>query len=698
MGNKYISRDNLEFVIDGLKIGTQADWNENDKTASGYVRNRTHWEETNKITLVDNLTSEDYAGDNSPQCNFIPDQKYNVVWNGILYEDLVCWFDEGYNVIGNSEELPFYIDDDGGDSLYIEASEDEPWTISIVHLQREIYQINEKYIPDSIARARDVMNATNPVGTGSFSLNRKAGTITGLRSHAEGYETTASGSSSHAEGYETTASGHYGSHAEGENTIASGRSSHAEGANTEASGNFSHAEGTNTEASGVYSHAEGANTTASGDYSHTEGSGTRSNSRSQNVIGEYNITEELATYIQKKSKTTSLSTVGSLTKIYYSKTYSFNEETGKYTLTGDVGSNPDSAIYQNKTYYFINGNASGATMYYNASGGYASDASLRLYAGAILYTASAAKSNRSIYAHIIGNGTSSKRSNAHTLDWDGNAWYQGDVYVGSTSGTNKDEGSKKLATEEYVDAVSALVGDTSVADQISTAIAAKADLANGQYYVTASTSDGAAYTATVPGITALTAGISFIMIPAAVSTTKGPTLNVNGLGAKYIRRRLSSGATVDEGYTTTWLTKNKPFRVMYDGAQWIVEGHNKPVAADIYGTITATNDSDGNKIVDTYVTKTDWQNALPKSTSISILAASWTGSANPWSQVVTVNGVTANSKVDLQPTATQIIDLQNNGVALMTENNSGVITVYALGNKPTSDYTMQVLITETISV
>lgn len=32
------------------------------------------------------------------------------------------------------------------------------------------------------------------------------------------------------------------------------------------------------------------------------------------------------------------------------------------------------------------------------------------------------------YAHIVGNGTSdSKRSNAHTLDWEGNAWYAGSV-------------------------------------------------------------------------------------------------------------------------------------------------------------------------------------------------------------------------------------------------------------------------------
>lgn len=56
------------------------------------------------------------------------------------------------------------------------------------------------------------------------------------------------------------------------------------------------------------------------------------------------------------------------------------------------------------------------------------------------------------YVHIVGNGVGAdKRSNAHTLDWEGNAWFSGDVYTGSTSGTNRDEGSKKLASEDYVD-------------------------------------------------------------------------------------------------------------------------------------------------------------------------------------------------------------------------------------------------------
>ena len=51
------------------------------------------------------------------------------------------------------------------------------------------------------------------------------------------------------------------------------------------------------------------------------------------------------------------------------------------------------------------------------------------------------------YAHIVGNGTSnSERSNAHTLDWDGNAWYQGDIRVG---GTSYDDG-KTVETETTI--------------------------------------------------------------------------------------------------------------------------------------------------------------------------------------------------------------------------------------------------------
>lgn len=57
--------------------------------------------------------------------------------------------------------------------------------------------------------------------------------------------------------------------------------------------------------------------------------------------------------------------------------------------------------------------------------------------------------NDDLYAHIVGNGhynyeiTDSIRSNAHTLDWYGNAWYQGNITVGPDK--------KMLVTADYVD-------------------------------------------------------------------------------------------------------------------------------------------------------------------------------------------------------------------------------------------------------
>jgi hypothetical protein len=85
---------------------------------------------------------------------------------------------------------------------------------------------------------------------------------------------------------------------------------------------------------------------------------------------------------------------------------------------------------------------------------------------------------------------------------------------------------------------------------------------------------------------------------------------------------------------------------------------------------------------------------LPRIATVTLASNAWTGSASPYSQVVAVNSVTVSSKIDLQPTAQQIVSLQNDDIALMAENNAGTVTFYALGGKPAVDYTMQVLLTE----
>ncbi len=85
---------------------------------------------------------------------------------------------------------------------------------------------------------------------------------------------------------------------------------------------------------------------------------------------------------------------------------------------------------------------------------------------------------------------------------------------------------------------------------------------------------------------------------------------------------------------------------------------------------------------------------VDKISTISLPASGWTTATNVYSQVVSVTGATANSKVDLYPTPEQLIELQSEGISLVAVNEDGVVTVYALNNKPTSDYSMQVTLTE----
>jgi hypothetical protein len=83
-----------------------------------------------------------------------------------------------------------------------------------------------------------------------------------------------------------------------------------------------------------------------------------------------------------------------------------------------------------------------------------------------------------------------------------------------------------------------------------------------------------------------------------------------------------------------------------------------------------------------------------KISTISLPASGWTEAANIYSQVVTVTNATANSKVDIYPTPEQLLELQSVGISLVAVNEDGIVTVYALNNKPTSDYNMQVILTE----
>ena len=61
---------------------------------------------------------------------------------------------------------------------------------------------------------------------------------------------------------------------------------------------------------------------------------------------------------------------------------------------------------------------------------------------------------------------------------------------------------------------------------------------------------------------------------------------------------------------------------------------------------------------------------------------------------VNVEGLTIRSKVDIFPGVETLESLRIMGTGLCTGNEEGVLTVYAIGNRPADNITVQATITE----
>nr|DAG31142.1 MAG TPA: hypothetical protein [Caudoviricetes sp.] len=167
-----------------------------------------------------------------------------------------------------------------------------------------------------------------------------------------------------------------------------GMGSSAIGGGVTASGNGSHAEGSGTTASGESSHAEGSGTTASGESSHAEGEGTIA-SGSFSYAGGSGTTASGECSHAEGGGTTASGECSHVEGAYTIASSQNQHVQGKYNIEDTEGK----------------------------------------------------------YAHIVGNGTDEDtRSNAHTLDWQGNAWYAGKL---SQEGTPTED--KDLVTKKYVD-------------------------------------------------------------------------------------------------------------------------------------------------------------------------------------------------------------------------------------------------------
>lgn len=450
----------------------RGNWNQNDPTADDYIKNRPFYTEQVEIVILPEITL-DGEGNVNIKSPLVVGQEYKITWNGVVYRSIARNYD-GYRMIGNKAVYgyddgienntgePFAAEANGNNLelyFYMDDTVTEPPTVSITTIGESVHKIDSKYIniPANLATIDDVesvaadvesvaadvqsvanninnkMNATNPVGTGSFSMNRKAGTTIGSHSHAEGYNTTASGVYSHAEGYSTTAVSEY-------------------------------------------QHVQGKYNQVDGDkkYAHIVGNGTSDSVRSNAHTLDWNgnawykgrikiggtgggdATDEVA-YKSDLGNITKNILDGSMTGSI--RSVSSANEDGSYTIGLDATAFGVGAKASGQ-YSFANGYGATASNMYSYAEGCNTTASGRAsYAEG--YDTEAASDYQHVqgkynqvdvvgkYAHIVGNGIADEaRSNAHTIDWNGVGWFAGGLKVGGTG--QNDENAERVVLESVL--------------------------------------------------------------------------------------------------------------------------------------------------------------------------------------------------------------------------------------------------------
>ena len=390
-------------------------------------------EEVTSIEVLINFDNATYKDPNKPTIKEISEESVLIIWetppevtnnenqySGNIKISLIfgikdkdnkfekCWKTSSYSQLYIGDALVKDLDN----SYTFPTLEESVGAIvnDIIENSNEIWRANWEQTDEN---GKGYIENKPPIkkGSGEGSIEENGGKATGLYSYASGQNTQAMGMGSRAEGKDTISKGHY-SHAEGHRTSATGNSAHAEGLNTKALGHRSHAEGNSTTAGNIESgdkgesaHAEGHGTTSSAIASHAEGESTIAS-------GGYSHAEGLRTWA----------------------TLNAAHAEGGYTKAIGHYAHAEGYYSEATTYYaHVEGQSAraiGIASHAEGKGTIASGEGQHVQGRYNIYD-----SNK---AHIVGGGFYDKntsteiRKNIHTLDWDGNAWFAGDIRVGET--------------------------------------------------------------------------------------------------------------------------------------------------------------------------------------------------------------------------------------------------------------------------
>jgi hypothetical protein len=238
---------------------------------------------------------------------------------------------------------------------------------------------------------------------------------------------------------------------------ATGTGSFAFGNNVAATNDYSFATGYNTRATGRWSTAIGNSTAAIGDCSYAEGS-------DQNTTVYLTGAANSTTYTVSNYSASTYITAGCAITSYDNYNGKFTKVTGVSINGSDctifVESTLSNTAISNAQYMVVHaasGHSSHREGYFTTAYGNYSHAEGQGTIAASPAQHVEGKYNipdpNGVFAHIVGNGSVSSPSNAHWLDWNGNAGFAGVVSAGADPVSVSD-----LTTKRYVDEVRSGIG------------------------------------------------------------------------------------------------------------------------------------------------------------------------------------------------------------------------------------------------
>ena len=116
--------------------------------------------------------------------------------------------------------------------------------------------------------------------------------------------------------------------------------------------------------------------------------------------------------------------------------------------------------------------------------------------------------------------------------------------------------------------------------------------------INATSTDGVTYTASVDGITEITAGMTVVMIPNMNSTSTNAKLNINSLGDMSINRGKSGTSQTTNGGQADYIRANFPLLLVCSNVlptvyAWVIQSMSEPSASDLSGTVSVANGGTG---------------------------------------------------------------------------------------------------------